>query len=215
MEVANQIATINANPVFPPAFTSPWVLALRYVTERLKKFVMRKYPRQPTKPKPTEAPRPNPYWPLGYIKAMSNDSCIIKKDDNVTVVKALYPKGQYHFLVMPNDNVTGLSTLKAEDIGLLRHMQEVGEMVAVRSNRGKSFFFGYHARPVMQRLHLHVISQDLSGKWMKSKKAWNSFATKYFLNSTGKGLFAYYIMLQATQMSWCNGPVMFHLTIIS
>lgn len=43
------------------------------------------------------------------------------------------------------------------------------------------FKFGFHAIPSLRQLHMHVISQDLSGTAMKNKKHWNSFTTDFFI----------------------------------
>uniref|UniRef100_T1JD96 Aprataxin C2HE/C2H2/C2HC zinc finger domain-containing protein n=1 Tax=Strigamia maritima TaxID=126957 RepID=T1JD96_STRMM len=36
----------------------------------------------------------------------------------------------------------------------------------------------------MSYLHLHVISQDFNSAAFKTKKRWNSFTTKYFVDSS-------------------------------
>ena len=41
---------------------------------------------------------------------------------------------------------------------------------------------GFHSIPSMQRLHLHVISQDFDAVPLKTKKHWNSFTTPFFLS---------------------------------
>ena len=50
----------------------------------------------------------------------------------------------------------------------------------------EDFKMGFHARPRMQRLHLHVISTDFVSDSLKTKKHWNSFNTELFLNFEGK-----------------------------
>jgi aprataxin len=46
------------------------------------------------------------------------------------------------------------------------------------------FQVGYHARPSMHQLHLHVISDDFDSAALKDKKHWNSFTTKFFVPSS-------------------------------
>nr|XP_053649638.1 aprataxin-like [Cherax quadricarinatus] len=43
--------------------------------------------------------------------------------------------------------------------------------------------YGYHAIPSMSQLHLHMISQDFDSPCLKTKRHWNSFNTRYFLDS--------------------------------
>ena len=44
---------------------------------------------------------------------------------------------------------------------------------------------GFHAKPSMDHLHLHVISSDFVSSCLKTKKHWNSFNTKHFLSLSG------------------------------
>jgi len=46
------------------------------------------------------------------------------------------------------------------------------------------FLVGFHAVPNQDQLHLHLLSSDLSGDDLRSKKKWQSFTTKFFV-STG------------------------------
>lgn len=45
---------------------------------------------------------------------------------------------------------------------------------------------GFHAKPSMDHLHLHVVSTDFVSTFMKTKKHWNSFNTEHFLDLPGK-----------------------------
>ena len=38
----------------------------------------------------------------------------------------------------------------------------------------------------MAQIHLHVISQDFDSPSLKTKKHWNSYNTKYFIDSEGQ-----------------------------
>lgn len=51
---------------------------------------------------------------------------------------------------------------------------------------------GYHAYPSMNRLHLHVMSNDFCGYHMKQPYQWNSFHTEFFVSTNSK----YIIYLQ-------------------
>jgi hypothetical protein len=43
------------------------------------------------------------------------------------------------------------------------------------------FRLGFHSLPSMRQLHLHVISQDLSGEGMKKKAHYQRFVTPFFI----------------------------------
>lgn len=45
------------------------------------------------------------------------------------------------------------------------------------------FKIGYHARPSMKHLHLHVISKDFDSESLKTKKHFNSFNTSFFIEA--------------------------------
>jgi len=40
---------------------------------------------------------------------------------------------------------------------------------------------GFHGKPSMRQLHLHVISSDFNSSSMKHAKHYNTFTTSYFL----------------------------------
>lgn len=45
-----------------------------------------------------------------------------------------------------------------------------------------NFKMGFHGKPSMKQLHLHVISDDLNSPAMKHSKHYNTFTTPYFLD---------------------------------
>ena len=49
-----------------------------------------------------------------------------------------------------------------------------------RSSSGSASLFrlGFHAKPSMPQLHMHVVSQDLRGAGMKTRRHWGSFARR-------------------------------------
>ena len=50
-----------------------------------------------------------------------------------------------------------------------------------RRHRDSEFRMGFHAKPSMLHLHLHLISQEFESAGLKSKRHWNSFNTDFFL----------------------------------
>lgn len=122
-------------------------------------------------------------WALGLLKAMNNPNSVLKTDNKVTMIKDLYPKARHHFLVLPNKDISDLKTVQPEHLGMLRHMDKIAKEYVQENYPGVNFMIGYHAEASMHRLHLHVISDDLDSTAMKTKKHWNSFATKFFINS--------------------------------
>lgn len=70
---------------------------------------------------------------------------------------------------------------------MLREMEELAQnMIEIEGCALDEFKIGYHAKPSMQRLHLHVISRDFHSSWLKTKKHWNSFNSSFLLSSEGR-----------------------------
>lgn len=68
---------------------------------------------------------------------------------------------------------------------LLREMEKVGRELEKSLSGGKKMKFrmGYHAIPSMKQLHMHLISQDFDSDALKNKKHWNSFTSRFFVDS--------------------------------
>lgn len=130
-------------------------------------------------------PKISNHWSQGLVNSMENPENIVLQDEQVTVIKDSYPKAKYHYLVLPKKNINNIFKLDKSHLPLLRHMEDVARKVTA-SNDEVTFKIGYHSVPSMQRLHLHVISDDMVSPSLKSKTHWNSFTTKFFIPSEGK-----------------------------
>lgn len=56
-------------------------------------------------------------------------------------------------------------------------------VIEISGRARDDFKIGYHASPSMQRLHLHVVSNDFESPSLKTKIHWNSFNTELFLST--------------------------------
>ena len=117
-------------------------------------------------------------------------------DDELVVAKDAYPKSRTHLLVLARDTrlAEGPKALRSSDAPLLRRMMRAGlecarKLVGNASETaeddfddfvGKRFRCGFHASPSMRTAHMHVVSLDLRGSGMKTRRHWNSFATSFF-----------------------------------
>ncbi|XP_066908658.1 aprataxin [Halyomorpha halys] len=135
--------------------------------------------------------------------------------DSVIVIKDKHPKAEMHFLVLPKKDIPSIKDVKAEDLDLLKVMDEVGRFIASKYGGGKKFWFGYHAFQLQQRLHLHVLSYDLCGPGMNTVWNWNSFTTPFFLKS--EEVIAHlakrgFVKLPTLRecLGWLNGPMLCH-----
>jgi len=134
-----------------------------------------------------------------YINHKSAECCrtestrhhedVLYRDDDVTVFWDKYPKARCHFLVMPHarPDLADARCLTQADVPLLDGTVAAAdalleEMCRARSDtRRGAFKMGFRAVPSMDRLHMHVVSQDFDSTCLKNKKHWNSFATDFFV----------------------------------
>ncbi len=128
-------------------------------------------------------------WSMALVDIATNPELygesVLFCDDRVVAVRDKFPKARVHVLVMPRRVVDDFAQLKSEDVPLLRYMEEVGREVQRKVDPEKKLVFrmGYHAVPSLKQVHMHVISQDFDSDALKNKKHWNSFTTRFFVDS--------------------------------
>ncbi|XP_015589195.1 aprataxin [Cephus cinctus] len=120
-----------------------------------------------------------PHWSMGLLNCMADPKMKVKEDDLIVAITDGYPKAHYHYLILPKEDINTIYDLKREHEDLLTHMENIAEDL-IKNHPDHEFKFGYHAKPSMQRLHLHVISLDFDSPYLKTKHHWNSFTTDIF-----------------------------------
>lgn len=125
------------------------------------------------------------HWSLGLLESMNNPEEIVKKTDNLVVICDKYPKAKIHYLVLPEDNINSIYKLNSSHVSLLEEFGGFYEEMKAK-HKSHNLRAGFHAVPSMQRLHMHIISTDMSSPCLKTKIHWNSFTTKFFLPYRGK-----------------------------
>ncbi|XP_057983751.1 transcription factor bHLH140 isoform X3 [Malania oleifera] len=112
---------------------------------------------------------------------------VLEISDDVVVLNDLFPKAQWHLLVLARfKGLDCLADVQKEHLSLLKTMHTVGLKWAEKflsEDSSCAFRLGYHLNPSMRQLHLHVISQDFNSKHLKNKKHWNSFNSGFFRDS--------------------------------
>lgn len=110
------------------------------------------------------------------------------EDEHCRVIYDPYPKANVHLLVLPlNDSLpTQVSEFNVYHLLELKKVHNVARGIAkcINERHGVKFWdckIGYHARPAMSDLHLHIITQDFDSEKLKNKKHWNSFNTQFFV----------------------------------
>lgn len=137
------------------------------------------------------------HWSFGLLSSMDDPNYFVQSDDLVTVIRDKYPKAEFHYLVIPRENISSLKDVTYKHLPLLKHMEHIGQSLAQISKR--HFKMGYHAQPSMHRLHLHVISDDMNSSCLKTKKHWNSFNTDFFLDAKSNN----------NMKGFCSGVLMY------
>lgn len=123
------------------------------------------------------------HWSAGLLQSMKDPESKVEEDDKIIVIKDKYPKAQFHYLVLPKEDIHSIWHVQGNHHDLLIHMHNVARTL-VEKQSDHEFIIGYHAMPSMQRLHLHVISTDFNSPYLKTKYHWNSFTTPFFLHSS-------------------------------
>ncbi|CAL8470785.1 g10327 [Coccomyxa elongata] len=105
----------------------------------------------------------------------------MRVDEQCVLVLDKFPKARHHALVMPRcTNLHDISSLTAEHVALLDHMEAVAKDWMSEKHSESGFMLGFHSIPSMSHLHLHVISKDFDSPQLKHKKHWNSFTSPFF-----------------------------------
>lgn len=120
-------------------------------------------------------------WHNNLLKAMNDPNLVVHRDKQVVIIKDKYPKSEFHYLVLPYNDIPSLFVCSYQHKMVIEHMETVAREFARSHQNGKIFWLGFHARPSLNRLHLHLISNDFRGHGLKTAKHYNSFTTKFFL----------------------------------
>ena len=144
-------------------------------------------------PPPSDFGKPRPKrrsgerWQDGLITAMTDPEQIFEMDEITVTLKDAFPKSRYHYLVVPRQPINSVKELSTENLDLLNHMHQIAEDLISRVQKKEPdllFRYGYHAVPSLNRLHMHVISQDFESPRLRTQHHWNTFNTEYFIDSS-------------------------------
>ena len=64
------------------------------------------------------------HWSVCLLQAIEDPECKIR-DDKIVVIKDKYPKAQFHYLVLPKENINSIWHVKIEHQELLTHMHNI------------------------------------------------------------------------------------------
>ncbi|XP_061398069.1 aprataxin-like protein [Musca vetustissima] len=122
-------------------------------------------------------------WANGLVKTLKDPTTHIISNSLAAVIQDKYAKAKHHYLVLPFEDIPSIFNLTQQNLPLLQEMHLLAlNVIEVKGEKKDNFLIGFHNQPSMQRLHLHVISNDFISDCLKTKKHWNSFNTALFLN---------------------------------
>jgi aprataxin len=134
-------------------------------------------------------------WALALINIIQNpeipehSKAILYRDEDVIIISDKFPKAKYHFLVLPAGVwIDTAADVTKNDIPILEKLLERAtaflDELKHKSKKAAmaNFKMGFHGKPSMKQLHLHVISDDFNSPAMKHSKHYNTFTTPYFLD---------------------------------
>lgn len=65
------------------------------------------------------------HWSTGLLESMQDPKFKVTEDDRIVVIKDKYPKAQFHYLVLPTENIQSIWYIKGIHHDLLMHMHNV------------------------------------------------------------------------------------------
>lgn len=65
------------------------------------------------------------HWSAGLLISIEDPECKVKEDDKIIAIKDKYPKAQFHYLVLPKEDIPSIWHVKKDHQDLLMHMHNV------------------------------------------------------------------------------------------
>jgi len=65
------------------------------------------------------------HWSAGLLKSIEDPECKVREDDKIVVIRDKYPKAQFHYLVLPKEDILSIWHVKKDHQDLLMHMHNV------------------------------------------------------------------------------------------
>ena len=139
----------------------------------------------------------NDYLQPQWMLTERQQDQIFMETSKFVVIYDGYPKSSVHLLLIPRPsflnrlwprNVVGNDLKKIQMLHcaakeMKRHIEQHflnAENVVVP--KGTTINVGYHATPSLQRMHIHLISNNFESRHMKTAKHRNSFQTDFFVD---------------------------------
>jgi aprataxin len=122
---------------------------------------------------------------LSLESSLNDKDLQVHNDNKFICIKDKYPKSKCHYLLVPIEKkFKGLNEFHKADLELLENLRDLSDMLIktkFATNDVDKYMIGFHSIQSMYPLHMHIITNDFQSDYLKNKKHWNSFNTKYFV----------------------------------
>ncbi|XP_032597687.2 aprataxin-like protein [Drosophila grimshawi] len=116
-------------------------------------------------------------------RKMETGEDVVLQSDRAAVLRNVdCPKAQIHFIILPKQDIAYVTALTPKHLPLLEHMMELANQIIEKEELPSSNFrVGFKINPFMNRLNMHVISDDFCSEYMRRINQWNTFNSDLFI----------------------------------
>ncbi|KRF83680.1 uncharacterized protein Dvir_GJ22723, isoform B [Drosophila virilis] len=115
-------------------------------------------------------------------KMEAGKDVVIQTDRAAVLRNVDCPKAEYHFVIFPREDIKNVTALKREHLPLLDHMMDLAnEIIEQQPLPSNNFRVGFKIDAFMNRLNMHIISDDFYSSFMRRIQHWNTFNTDLFI----------------------------------
>ncbi|KAH8311479.1 hypothetical protein KR044_006549 [Drosophila immigrans] len=117
-------------------------------------------------------------------RKMEAGEYVVMETDQAAVLRNVsLPKARHHFVVLPKEDIANVTALSNKHLPLLDHMRDLAIQTIEQQTKLplSNFLMGFKMEPFMNRLNMHVISNDFCADTMKRIQHWNTFNTELFI----------------------------------
>lgn len=79
-------------------------------------------------------------WQNSLLKAMQDPTFIVYKDETAVIIKDKYPKSEFHYLVLPYQNIPSLKSCNDQHKMIIEYLEIIAREFARSRQAGKVFW---------------------------------------------------------------------------
>lgn len=63
-------------------------------------------------------------WSSALLKTMKDPNFVVYSDQKIVIIKDMYPKAKYHFLIICNEDIPSVRSVNPKHLNLLKYMDQ-------------------------------------------------------------------------------------------